>query len=358
MTRPLRRSALRARPLRVRPGAGFGDALPQPLHQVHGVALLLAARRLPDGELAFGGEELLEGLTILVRVPGGVPFLRREVVDQEAGHLDLGGLLARSGNGQGARVPQFVEGTKHLERESPFSREERREEGFRAEVKPCDSDAARVVQRVAQDAVGFLASLHRGEVVRLLEREGIQRPELDELKDVDAAVSFAELLLDFLELLLLDDSIFVLLDLVSLHDLVVRDLHVFYAAEFLVFDGRHVLAVEKAERDALGLLDRRVDSDGDGNQSEGDVTAPESSHAVSFDLSVEQWSCHFPERGPGGIIPALLLGGDNPVPACNEGDVRCRTKTTWKTTRTNRIRTSEARAGARAAARVKARAAS
>src|ERR1035437_3233948 len=212
---------------------------------------------------------------------GRVPPLGRHLVDQEPSHLHLVGSLLHRRDRQAGRVPQLLERTQHLHRQHPPVRDESRERGTRPESHAGDADAPGVQQRVAEDTVRLLASLHRGEVVRHVEREGVHRREVDELEDLDAPVGPAELFRHVLELVLLHRDETLLLDLEALHDLVAAHLDILLAAELLVPDRRHVFSVEQVEADPLGGLEGRMEADRNRDQAEGDVSAPEAWHRIT-----------------------------------------------------------------------------
>ena len=81
----------------------------------------------------------------------------------------------------------------------------------------------------------------------MVERQRIEGGEVHELKHFHLALLGARLVLDAVELVFLDDRVFIVLDLVASHDLVVGNFDVFLRAELLVVDGRAVLAVHQAE---------------------------------------------------------------------------------------------------------------
>src|SRR5262249_24743611 len=92
---------------------------------------------------------------------------------------------------------------------------------------------------------------------------------------LDRVVALALLLPHLLELPLFDDRVLALMNLVPLDDLVVRNLDVLRAAEFLVADRRQVLAMELPERHPLRRLEHRMDADRDRDEPERDVARPD-----------------------------------------------------------------------------------
>src|SRR5581483_1793356 len=281
---PLRRPAPGPRSARgrlLRPAAVVAEASSQRVHEVDDLpAALGRARALSHGDRLLLRDQLLESLAVRVRVLRRIP-LAGHLIDERDRHLALVVADLRVLDLDLARLSKLGRHPDHLERHEVLARHEGREERPRPHVEARDPDLPRREERVLQQAVGLRAALLRGDVVRLLEQQRVDRGELHELHDLDRAIALPDLLLHLVQLLLLDDRVLALADLVALHDLVVRDLYLLLAADLLVPDRRHVLPVKHPEVDALPGFERRVQRDRDRNETEGEMSAPDgSSHVV------------------------------------------------------------------------------
>jgi hypothetical protein len=142
-----------------------------------------------------------------------------------------------------------------------------------AAVEGDRADRRLASQRLAHHGERFGGDLAVGrQVVRLLEKHGINRGRRGELVQVDDA---RRLRPDLGDVLLLERDVTSLLELVPLHDLVVRNFALMGRTPLLVLDAGQALPVQLVEMDCRAGIRRRVDADGDRHQAQPEVPFPE-----------------------------------------------------------------------------------
>ena len=118
-----------------------------------------------------------------------------------------------------------------------------------AGVVPAHCDIAGLDHGLAQQAVGFVATLVWPEQARLLEVDGVDLLDRDELLDLDRAVT---LLLERLELVLTHHDVLVARVLVAPHGLRARDRLIALATGVTLLEPAAVLLMQHAEAHGLG----------------------------------------------------------------------------------------------------------
>ena len=133
-----------------------------------------------------------------------------------------------------------------------------------------DAGELRLLHRLHEQGVHLLGALVGPDVVRLREEDRVDLVVRDEVDDVDRLVA---LYLGGLEVLLVHEDVFALLELERLDDLVVGDGLVLLLADLLVADRAVVLLVHEVELE-LVLLHRAVKPHGHVDEAERDRARP------------------------------------------------------------------------------------
>ena len=209
--------------MRVRSRFGRGDALLEGGHQLldrgppgRGRLLGGALRRRAFGEHA---EKLLP-VGVGVRV--GIPFRLQGLDERDREvQLPLVDLDAVQVGSEIGRVSDLVAEEHRLDGQHLLHRADRHEVRLGSQHEPPDPDPPRLAHRVMEQDVrlGRLGR-HRDRVVALVEVDGVDLLELDEILDVDGSAPFGT---DPLELLPRHRHEFALVGLDAAHDVIPRD---------------------------------------------------------------------------------------------------------------------------------------
>ena len=157
-----------------------------------------------------------------------------------------------------------------LEHERAVDRTDRDQRLLRPEHEAPDRDLPELLHHVGEEAVGLGVVLVGNEVVRLLEEDRVDVGEVDEVLDLDLA---GRLRLERGDLLGLDHHVLAGLELVALHDPVVRDLFARLLRHPPQADAGAGAFFELVEADVLGP--RRGDHpDRHGDEAEADRSGP------------------------------------------------------------------------------------
>src|ERR1019366_4276462 len=127
--------------------------------------------------------------------------------------------------------------------------------------------AAGFRHRLREEAIGLVASLAWRKVIALVEVDGVDLRERDELGDLHDLV---RLLLEGLQFLGREDDVLALLELVALDDVVALHDRAVLAADELLLHARVVLVVQHVEGDRGLRLARRKEIHRDRDEAEGD----------------------------------------------------------------------------------------
>ena len=119
-------------------------------------------------------------------------------------------------------------------------------------------------ERLGEQRVGTASGFLRQHVIRGLEIDGVHIVGFHEFKDLHG---LSGLRLDLLDLVGLDDDVFVFAEFVALHDLAALDHDVFDRADVLLLDALLVGTMQHVKRDA-GTARAREQPYGHGNETE------------------------------------------------------------------------------------------
>ena len=260
-----------------------GEALLEGGHQVGGLGRLGLVGGRADDLLARGLvlEHLEQLLAVLVAVLVGLE-VGGERLDQLLRHVELALLGLRRLLGED--VVAQVLGLRHLvveahrrHRQDVVHRADRGEVLLVAKDEAGDRDLAGVAHRLDEQGVGLLGALVGAEVVGLLEVDGVDLVEVDEVLDLDRA---GLLRVEVRELLARQGHVLVGGELVALDDVVVGDLLAVCLGHALVAHPGAVLLAQLAEAHGV-LRDRAVQLHRHVQQAEADRPAPNrSSHSL------------------------------------------------------------------------------
>ena len=127
-----------------------------------------------------------------------------------------------------------------------------------------DGDVFALFERLGEQGVGAAARFLGHHVIRRLEIDGIDVAGLHEFEDLHG---LGGLRLDLLDLVGLDDDVFVLAELVALHDVGAVDDLAIRLTNVLLLEPRLVGAMEHVEGNAAAARTRKQ-AHGHGNESE------------------------------------------------------------------------------------------
>src|SRR5437879_2006105 len=167
-------------------------------------------------------------------------------------------------------IRQFIGEMHHLKNERAVLRLHAREILARLDHDLGDANLVRVLERVAQKRVRFIAAFSRLKIVRLVEKYWIDFILLDEVLDIHR---LRGLEIDTLEIFILEHDVFPLLVLVGLHDLVPGNFPAILLGTTLVVNRTQIALGQQTK---LEFLPSRSGIKGDGNinQTEADAAFP------------------------------------------------------------------------------------
>ena len=293
-------------------------------HQVGNLLLLLVGRRL-HGDLLAGRlaldevEDLLAvGVVVLVGLERS-----RERLDELLGDVELA--LGDVDVGRGRDLVDAVglddlvgeEHRRHAQ-DVIVHRAQGDERLLGADDHPRDGDAAGLAHGLDEQPVGLCSAGPRREVIGVVVEDRVDLRELDEVLDLDG---LGLLGLQRLELAGLDDHVAVGRELEALDDLVVGDLVARRRVDALLGDAHAGLAAELVETHGLAV-DRAVELDRDGDQSERDRPGPNRTRHRSqvspmrAAIPPDAWGIALPRlrRGAARGLRGVLRGGPPRTP--------------------------------------------
>jgi hypothetical protein len=203
---------------------------------------------------------------------GVLVFLRREIVgrrlfDELLGQRELRRLDVAVGNRDLGRGPNLVGVVELLHDENAVERPEENQVLLAAGRILSERGASGILERRGEQTICAVASLVGPQVVDLIEILAIHFRQRDELHDVDHAGRF---FLQRFYLLGAQHHVLILRELVALDGVVARHHLIVLRTGVLLFQSRAALFVQHVERHARLRFRRRVEIDGNRNETERD----------------------------------------------------------------------------------------
>src|SRR6202043_3602415 len=141
-----------------------------------------------------------------------------------------------------------------------------------------DADFSALLERIAQKHVGFVAAFLRFEIIRFVKEHRIDLVKIDKVLDVHRLGRFE---INALKIFVFQHDVFSFFILVAFDNLVPRNLPAVLFRDAFVIHGTQV-ALAKETKLELRLPSRRIQGDGNVNQTETDAPFPNCTHTKLF----------------------------------------------------------------------------
>ncbi len=253
---------------------GFGEGGFERGHEVGGAGFFLSGLRLRDDGLAVGFflDQFHDSFAVFVLVLSGVE-VGGESLDKFFSHVEFAGVQfdVSRGTFDVFGGGDFIAEVHGFEADDSVRWAEGSEILLATHGELGDADLAGFLHGFHEQFVGLFGVLLGDEVIRLVEVDGVDGGEVDEVLEFDDS---AGLWGDGFDFFVAEDDVFVGGDFVAFDHVFAVDFLAVVGADHLLLEADFVLVVEEVECDAF-FAHGGVEFDGDVDHSEGEGAGPD-----------------------------------------------------------------------------------